>query len=330
MNTKNILRLLPILLLGYFIPAIAGLDDHRHLPRDGPKTREQFKQSLSLAEKGDAYAQYLVCAGYYAGKVIKKNYSKALSWCTLSARQGLKQAQYWLGFFYFDDLVVERDYEKAVHWFQLSAQQGYDDAQYYLAHMYEGGRGIGKNHERAVYWYQLAAKQGNRQAKKALNRYRIFEERLARAKQGDTRVHWELCYECIVGNIAHPACEQTLFWCTTAANEGSSTYQSYLGQLYLRGQVYKHGYQVEKDYEKALYWLQLSASKKPYDLSSNYLLGTMYENGLGVAKNQEKAIYYYQLSAKRGGHKAKEALKRINRLKYWLWVLQSKPIASIP
>jgi len=264
MNTKNILRLLPIILLGYFIPAIAGLDDHRHLPRDGPKTREQFKQSLSLAKKGDAYAQYLVCAGYYAGKVIKKNYNKALSWCTLSARQGLKQAQYWLGFFYFDNLVVERDYEKSVHWFQLSAQQGYDDAQYYLGHMYEGGRGIGKNHERAVYWYQLAAKQGNRQAKKALNRYRIFEENLTRAKQGDTRVHWKLCYECIVGNIAHPACEQTLFWCTTAANEGSSTYQSYLGQLYLRGQVYKHGYQVEKDYEKALHWLQLSASQKPY------------------------------------------------------------------
>jgi len=55
----------------------------------------------------------------------------------------------------------------------------------------------------------------------------------------------------------------------------------------------------------------------------------MYENGLGVAKNQQKAIYYYQLSAKRGGHKAKEALKRISRWKYWLWILQSKPIAPI-
>jgi len=325
MTTKNIRWLFSILLLGQFIPAIAGLDDHRYLPREAPSSYKQFKDSLNLAKKGEAYAQYMVCAGYYAGKIVRKNYKKALSWCILAANQGLKQAQYWLGFFYFDDLVVARDYEKAVHWFQLAAEQGYSDAQYYLGLMYEGGRGIVKSHDKAVYWYQLAAKQKHRLAIKALNRYRVFEERLARANQGDTSVHRDLAYECLVGDIAHPACTQTLPWCTTAANEGSAVYQSYLGELYLYGQVYQHGYKTEIDYDKALYWFQTAFKQDPTYSTPNYYLGYMYENGIAVTKNDAAALYYYQIATQRGHWSAKQAIKRIRRQYGWFFAPQAKP-----
>jgi len=314
MMTKKLLRLVFILLLSP-IPAFAGLDDRRYLPREAPYSREQFKQSLTLAEKGDAYAQYLVCAAYYAGKVINKNYQKALSWCTLAAEQGLKQAQFWLGYFYFDNLVVERDDEKAVYWFELSARQNYADAQYHLGLMYEKGRGIEKNHESAVYWYQAADKQGHQRASEKLRRYRTFEEKLALAEQGDTSTHSSLAHECLVGDIAHPACKDTLLWCTTAANGGSATYQTYLGELYLEGQAYKYGYRMQRAPEKAYYWLELAA--KQNHIHAQYLLGSLYENGTGVKQDHNKAIYWYELSAKQNGWRAKEALKRLRKQR-WL------------
>jgi TPR repeat protein len=58
------------------------------------------------------------------------------------------------------------------------------------------------------------------------------------------------------------------------------------------GYMYRHGYGVDKNNEKALYYYQLAANKG--SICANNNLGYTYEHGYGVDKNYEKAIHYYQ------------------------------------
>ena len=92
--------------------------------------------------------------------------------------------------------------------------------------------------------------------------------------------------------------------------------------------AYKNGNGVEKNNEKALYWLKESAKinvawlpelmtfsesldpKELFDISVNHALsgstiamvwvGRMYRDGWGVEKNNEKALYWLKQTAKLG------------------------------
>ena len=76
------------------------------------------------------------------------------------------------------------------------------------------------------------------------------------------------------------------------AKSGDIDAQTMLGEMYLEGII------VEKDYEKAFFWLAKAANKD--NVKAQYLLGTMYENGLHVAKNLDRAVSWYKKAAKSG------------------------------
>lgn len=59
---------------------------------------------------------------------------------------------------------------------------------------------------------------------------------------------------------------------------------------------YHFGYNVGKDYKKAIYWYS-KAAKKNKEAMNN--LGCLYDKGLGVKKNPEKAASLFRLSAER-------------------------------
>ncbi len=75
------------------------------------------------------------------------------------------------------------------------------------------------------------------------------------------------------------------------AKEGSIVAQGILGNAYLWGE------EVTPDYQKALKWLELPATKGV--ARSLFNLGYMYEKGLGVTQDVDKAIEYYKKAAKR-------------------------------
>jgi len=324
---QKLLLFFLINLLGLPITVFAGLDHRPRYYYQAPQSREAFKQSRALAEKGDALAQYTLCLAYRFGKYVRKSADKTLFWCKTAANQGLQQAQNYLGYMYLDGNMVEKDYTQALHWFQIASAQNYKDSQYYLGQMYEYGWGVNRDHDKAIYFYQLSAAQNDYYAKKALNdilhRYRDFEKKLPLARQGDKWAQWDNCTVCLDiyrGQVIRKECSEAIDWLTSSAEQGNSLSQKYLALFYL------HGKHVEQNYSKALYFFQLAAEQR--DSSSQYFIATMYEQGLGVDKNQSEAIRWYQLSAERGHQGARDALRKIRYGFLGKWI--SKTFQGLP
>jgi TPR repeat protein len=75
------------------------------------------------------------------------------------AEQGDAKAQYALGTMYRDGRGVAQDYAEALRWWGKAAELGVVDAQYALGNMYAGGSGIAQDAILAYMWYSIAALQ---------------------------------------------------------------------------------------------------------------------------------------------------------------------------
>lgn len=73
-------------------------------------------------------------------------------------------AQFDLGVVYSKGHGVERDYSEAVRWYTMAAKQGHMSSQYNLGNMYRNGQGVAPNEDIALDWYQIAADQGHEAA----------------------------------------------------------------------------------------------------------------------------------------------------------------------
>jgi len=62
-----------------------------------------------------------------------------------------------------------------------------------------------------------------------------------------------------------------------------------------RGNLYKNGNGVVKDYVKAMYWYRKAANQGFVGAQNN--LAVMYEQGLGVPKNKAEAVKWYRKAA---------------------------------
>jgi len=80
------------------------------------------------------------------------------------AEQGDADAQWNLGMMYYNGQGVEQDSVEAVKWFQKSAEQGDADSQLGLGWMYANGKGIPQNLVLAHKWLNAAALQGSKAA----------------------------------------------------------------------------------------------------------------------------------------------------------------------
>ena len=89
------------------------------------------------------------------------DYATALrEWKSL-AEQGNASAQYNLGLMYDKGHGVPQDYKTAVKWYTLAAERGDADSQTNLGVMYAKGQGVPQDYVLAHMWYNLAAAQGN-------------------------------------------------------------------------------------------------------------------------------------------------------------------------
>lgn len=68
-------------------------------------------------------------------------------------------------------------------------------------------------------------------------------------------------------------------------------------QFYV-GLSYEIGQGVERSFEDAFHYYQLSAEQNNVD--SQYYLGRLFQKGLGTKQSDQQAFYYYQLAAKQG------------------------------
>ena len=108
-----------------------------------------FQKGLDAAQRGD--------------------YNTALKEWTSLAEQGEAKAQFNLGIMYERGQGVLQDYKTAVKWYTLSAEQGYADAQNNLGVMYAFGRGVIEDKVYAHMWGNISNSNGYEGGKKLMD-----------------------------------------------------------------------------------------------------------------------------------------------------------------
>ena len=90
----------------------------------------------TLAEKGDAAAQFRYAEMLRDGRGVAKDVREAVGWTRKAADAGHAPAQCQMGLFYMNGLGVDRDEDKAVEWLNKAAAQNHTQAQYNLGIYY--------------------------------------------------------------------------------------------------------------------------------------------------------------------------------------------------
>jgi len=109
-------------------------------------------------------------AGYQEGIDAYKrgDYDTAMTEWRSLAEQGDAEAQWFLGSMYYQGEGVPQDDQEAVRWYRQAADQGDAYAQNTLGYMYHDGKGVQKDSIQAYMWWVLSAEQGFRLAKESL------------------------------------------------------------------------------------------------------------------------------------------------------------------
>ena len=117
---------------------------------------------VTLANEGDANAQFKVGNMYDNGYGVPENDKTAVKWYTKAAEQGNADAQFIVGVKYeFGQGVLEND-KTAVKWYTKAAEQGNAGAQRFLGVMYANGEGVLTSNIKAYMWWNLAAYNGDK------------------------------------------------------------------------------------------------------------------------------------------------------------------------
>lgn len=77
----------------------------------------------TLAEQGDAEAQFILGSMYRDGQGVDKNLAETLKWWEKAAELGYVDAQFALGNIYSGGFGVTRDYVQSYMWFDITAAQ---------------------------------------------------------------------------------------------------------------------------------------------------------------------------------------------------------------
>jgi len=75
------------------------------------------------------------------------------------AEQGDAEAQFVLGTMYRDGQGVEKDLEETLKWWERAAELGNVDAQFALGNIYSGGFGVTRDYVQSYMWFDITAAQ---------------------------------------------------------------------------------------------------------------------------------------------------------------------------
>ena len=119
----------------------------------------------AAAHDGDARAQNHLGTLFEDGRIVARDFGRAVFWYRKSAERGNAQGQLNLGRMYRGGLGLERDERRAAYWYRAAAGQGVAAAQFFLGVMYEDGRGVARDPAKSWMWFSLAADQGDEDAR---------------------------------------------------------------------------------------------------------------------------------------------------------------------
>jgi hypothetical protein len=146
--------------------------ENRSSASSSKTTDTSNKNTLSLANQGDADAQYTLGNNYHFGIGVKKDVVKARRWYLKAAENGHSEAQYDIGYNYEKGRFVSKSLNKAFNWYRKAAAQANARAQYKIGLFYEQGWSVSIDLDEALSWYKKAAAQGHALAGTSLDRLR--------------------------------------------------------------------------------------------------------------------------------------------------------------
>lgn len=278
--------------LGYMYASGRGVDNGDQVAND-KKAIELFQEPANQGEPG---AQYNLAVMYELGRIGRPKQAGddgiVVKWLEKSAEGGFPIAQYQLGFRYVNGHgVPTHDKEKndaiAVKWFEEAAKQGHVKAQTHLGWMYMHGRGIAQNKLKALECYKKAASQG----------------------ELDAIAYLASMYE--DGNGVPQNLQKSFELYKRAAEAGNLAAQLTMGgrieEIYKKSGVMP----TNEEWADAAKWYRKAMDQGSSD--APYYLGEMYEHGYGMEKNDTKAAEMYLRSAERDFKETVDAADFENR-----------------
>jgi TPR repeat protein/serine/threonine protein kinase len=268
---------------------LMGYDYHfgNGVPKDEPQAQAWFKQAFSSAQKaadqGDAEALNRLAGMYANGTGVTVDraqaqvwYQKAFAAYQKEADQGDPEAMWNIGYMYDFGNGMTKDVDKSQTWYQKAADLGYPLAAYDMGLRYENGEGdISQDINKSIEWFQKAVELGDGNAARFLAQ--IYEEgRGGIPKDYQQALHW---YEndltanrdnmYTLNNIGNlyltggyglaQDYTQALIYYQKSADQGNSTAQEKLGEMY------ENGSGVTKDTSTAMEWYKKAAAKSDSD-----------------------------------------------------------------
>ncbi|MEQ2009029.1 MAG: SEL1-like repeat protein [Limisphaerales bacterium] len=116
---------------------------------------EEWQDTRTRAEKGEAEAQFDVGIGYVNGSIGTVDHTEAVKWLLKAAEQDMPEAQLAIGAHYHRGKGLPVNEPLATQWYRKAAEQGNRAAAFNLAYCYEVGEGVAKDVVEAFAWYGL-------------------------------------------------------------------------------------------------------------------------------------------------------------------------------
>ena len=183
---------------------------------------------------GNQYAEYLLGKTLLRGEDTEQDLPRAEDLLKRSSDKGNRYAKYALGKAYLEGLLLLQDIPEAIRLLTESADSGFAPAQYLLGKLLSQGEVIPKDLERAIDYLERAAGQGNPYAAYLAGKMLLTEEDIKDILRA-------------IKNFE------------IAAENGNDYAEYQLGKLYL------YGREIDRDYDKAMEYLQSASDKgNPY------------------------------------------------------------------
>ncbi len=276
-----------IILLGLVAPAWgqsdAGYDAYKR--GDYAAAHRVWK---SLAEGGDASAQYNLGLLYHHGLGVESKISEAAKWYGRAAENGDADGQKAIGDLYVKGFWGKKNSAKAATWYRKAAEQGHAGAKEALRKLGDKRRGGPR---------QAAPSDAPTEFKKGQAAYkrRDYAEAARRfrdaAEQGYLRAQFRLGAMYANGRGVSQDYAEALKWYRKAAERGHVYAQANLGYMYARGRG------VPRSSAEAARWYR-KAARQGYAWAQRNL-GLMYYSGRGVPRDYVRAHLWFNLAASR-------------------------------
>lgn len=231
------------------------------------KPRTYFEKSVEAAGNGNVLASAYVGVSYHYGidvgenehpQGLEKNPELAVKYLSIAAEKGYLKSQIDLGLIYLDANSPVADIDKALEWITLTAKKGDAFSQYVIGHYYNTGDYLPKDDVKAYHWLLESASNGCESAMIELGK--IYKEKTNELLNHDG-VTDEQRYE------AKENASLAIKWFEKAAELGEEEAYFYTGVCYFVG------FGVDKNEEKALYYLNLaidSGDEAAIDFKNEY------------------------------------------------------------